>query len=624
MASTSQNPFSFSVEDPDFKAFMPQISAEILESPWTDFNLHDPGVTTLEALLFAFEDLAYKYELPLPDLMQGKEFNPFSAWLNDLLGSAYAVTEWDFRVLLANQPDVLNAAVIPAPGSVTQGLYNLLKVAIAAAPSPPPDLRQLELVLLRRRPLGTYFYRPSGRPSFIQERLVSIDFQIQLTWKEEGEPSQHQQFLKQTLANFLLPVLHLRPSQATLQIPTFTSTERDSETQDPQEQSFSAPGFRKVLTIAQLYHLIQELDCVALVSSIEIKLADGPAPFTPNDLHFPQYTFTQLGTLKVNEKEVEEQPEKRKLPAFPHPSSVPKGSWKNTGAFYSLQRSFPPIYDLGSHLTYGPDGNASLSANFRTFLSFFDQVRANQTAQLGKFYDLFSPTALEAKLSTHSLKSPPDSFYDDLPIPSPAPAPTAMSLLFQQRRLDYLLALHGWDLTDKIPKEYGEKEILRIKTEFLHLVHTGHEEKQEEESKGKSTSLNPLFRSVSLILLGEKIRILLSQEVVAVQIVEHWLFQAVNNAHRQLNFEISIFLFVPFPVPDRLRDCTQQLLNDLVPAHLVWHVHFKPEDSQETLTDLLREAVPPHPIFYLDEPLTPLQERAMIYLLSEWIYPESI
>jgi hypothetical protein len=36
---------------------------------WTDHNVHDPGITTLELLCYALTDVAYRVSFPLPDLL---------------------------------------------------------------------------------------------------------------------------------------------------------------------------------------------------------------------------------------------------------------------------------------------------------------------------------------------------------------------------------------------------------------------------------------------------------------------------------------------------------------------------------------------------------------------------
>ena len=42
---------------------------------WTDYNLHDPGITTLELLCYALTDLSYRASFPIVDLLASKTDN---------------------------------------------------------------------------------------------------------------------------------------------------------------------------------------------------------------------------------------------------------------------------------------------------------------------------------------------------------------------------------------------------------------------------------------------------------------------------------------------------------------------------------------------------------------------
>ena len=48
-----------------------RLSSEI----WTDYNLHDPGITTLELLCYALTDLSYRASFPIADLLATKTDN---------------------------------------------------------------------------------------------------------------------------------------------------------------------------------------------------------------------------------------------------------------------------------------------------------------------------------------------------------------------------------------------------------------------------------------------------------------------------------------------------------------------------------------------------------------------
>ena len=79
MATTTNNNQVFiSRTDSGFPAYLDFASLRtnainylgpITASYWTDYNIHDPGITTLEALLYALMDLGYRANFPIADLL---------------------------------------------------------------------------------------------------------------------------------------------------------------------------------------------------------------------------------------------------------------------------------------------------------------------------------------------------------------------------------------------------------------------------------------------------------------------------------------------------------------------------------------------------------------------------
>lgn len=47
-------------------------------SLWTDYNIHDPGITILEALCYALTDIAYRAGWDINDLLTPEPNKPFS------------------------------------------------------------------------------------------------------------------------------------------------------------------------------------------------------------------------------------------------------------------------------------------------------------------------------------------------------------------------------------------------------------------------------------------------------------------------------------------------------------------------------------------------------------------
>jgi hypothetical protein len=83
---------------------------------WTDYNVHDPGITILESLIFALLDLGYRTNLPSTDLFTrdpadkspDNNFFPVSA----ILGNN-PLTITDYRKLLVDLEGVKNAWLVP-------------------------------------------------------------------------------------------------------------------------------------------------------------------------------------------------------------------------------------------------------------------------------------------------------------------------------------------------------------------------------------------------------------------------------------------------------------------------------------------------------------------------------
>ncbi len=117
------------------------------KSNWTDYNLHDPGITTLEALCYAITDLGYRLTFDMQDLLAS---NPDNADIDfhifftarQLLHNA-PVTLKDFRKLLldvAVQVDaetlgIKNAWAIPATDAEIKLYVNQTQQKLAYFPT---------------------------------------------------------------------------------------------------------------------------------------------------------------------------------------------------------------------------------------------------------------------------------------------------------------------------------------------------------------------------------------------------------------------------------------------------------------------------------------------------------
>jgi uncharacterized protein len=81
---------------------------------WTDYNLHDPGITILEILCYAITDLGYRTNFSIEDILASSNNHPNQKQFFDALEilTCNAVTENDFRKILIDLDGIKNAWLV--------------------------------------------------------------------------------------------------------------------------------------------------------------------------------------------------------------------------------------------------------------------------------------------------------------------------------------------------------------------------------------------------------------------------------------------------------------------------------------------------------------------------------
>lgn len=105
---------------------------ELAGNIWTDYNLHDPGVTILEQLCFGLTELAYQANVPIADYLANErgliEFNQYALYKPQDIFPTRPVTAEDYcKRLLDEVPeiDAITVATADAPGSYGACLYQI-------------------------------------------------------------------------------------------------------------------------------------------------------------------------------------------------------------------------------------------------------------------------------------------------------------------------------------------------------------------------------------------------------------------------------------------------------------------------------------------------------------------
>lgn len=117
-----QDPLSFD----SLRATGFELSQTLSGDSWTDYNVHDPGVTILEHLCFAISDLAYRMDFPIADYLTEEstiqsldELNLFN---KDIITECSPISKNDLIKLILNQIPSLEDIVIDYSSLQTIGV----------------------------------------------------------------------------------------------------------------------------------------------------------------------------------------------------------------------------------------------------------------------------------------------------------------------------------------------------------------------------------------------------------------------------------------------------------------------------------------------------------------------
>ena len=461
---------------------------------WTDFNVHDPGVTILELLCYALTDLGYRIDHPIEDLLaDGETDGPLRSPLFSArqVLPTNPVTLRDYRKLLIDLDGVRNAWLRPAAEtclvdcpldqSSPQGEKEKVKVA----------LNGIYDVLLEREPNDNEATPDAAITAAARARLMAhrnlcedfnsigfVDEQFFLLCAEiELEPSAD---VNATWAQ----VCHTVQQELTPPTRFYSLAELLDRGRNATE-IFAGPvldhGFldNDEVDRADLLETVHLSDLIRTIMAVEGVCAVKEILFTPRDSsttpgnrwkipvrdgHQPvldpaasRIVFYK-GMVPCPVDETRAEPLLLDLTTTDRPGAenkanlpIPKGRQRHTGRYHSFQHHFPATYGIGqSRLPESASPTRKAQARQLTgYLLFFDQLLANYFAQLSNVAKLFAldetidRTYFTQVLTKEELPDLESLLADKVTFGDTIQAITENLRLFHKRRhrfLDHLLA----------------------------------------------------------------------------------------------------------------------------------------------------------------------------------------
>lgn len=494
---------------------------------WTDYNLHDPGVTILEYLCFAITDLAYRTNFDIGDLLTQKdgtidfEGNSFIKPVEAL--SSNATTIKDFRkVLLDNVNDITNVWINSLSSfhasDAMKGLYTFY-VQVQHDKVLDFDLEQglkkelLENFITHRNlcedvSTEVHILKP-------QDIVISANIIINQNMLPENIIAQ----IYYAVYEFLHPGVHF-----------YTEKELLSKGHTIDE-IYSGPKLKNGFILdeelkdrnlrvdhSELYQWISEVRGVMFVSDLKINNDDNPV-LTIDKLNFPYFNiekssfiirdYSDINVISVKQSLVldifsnlREQSERHYVRGFHRLQPKEIAGTYVSDDYHSIQKFFPAIYGIGEHgpLSALNAKDVAHAKQLKVYLMFFEQIMANYLAQLNNINELFSNqfTPFSSKTYfTQPLSSVPNflemlaeekkenlkEFFDDLSTVSYEDfldkGSESPDLFFKRRSkmLDHLLARFNESLSsypvqqfDKVYGKVQKNQVLNNELEWKSLL----------------------------------------------------------------------------------------------------------------------------------------------------------
>ncbi|MFL9482800.1 hypothetical protein ACI6Q2_08465 [Chitinophagaceae bacterium LWZ2-11] len=429
--------------------FLREKAIELIESfagkKWTDYNLHDPGITILEALCYAITDLSYKTNFNITDLLansKGEIDNAANCFFpKDLILTTNPVSINDLRKVIIDALDeVTNVWIEPAKSNYSQdsvkGIYNVYA--------------QLKKEVVEKLYTGeeaaetlAYSIATKIKEAFLSVRNVCEDLEsiILLTVQEikiEADVLVDKDvFPEDVLANVyneiqkhLNPIVHFY-TESELLAKGYTIEEIYS---GPLLENGIIPDSELTDQVtevdpAELIKIILQVPGVMAVKSLAIVDAGNyytskPFPLQKNSFPYLKVTPSDRGIKLFSDnlerfikwqvmsnilQKIQTASKRSFVSAYQKLESFQysKGEYRDVGNYFSIQNNFPVIYEIG------PDGVPSdesqerkgLVKQLKAYLLFFEQIMANYLAQLEHVQDFFSPYDPENLPHTYFFKN---------------------------------------------------------------------------------------------------------------------------------------------------------------------------------------------------------------------------
>ena len=471
---------------------------------WTDFNLHDPGVTILEQLCFALTDLVYRADFQVADHLTGA--GGYIEHAQQALHGPAAVfpcrptTTADYRCALLDTIKTIDNACFTTAETGPDGYRGLYLASVRSSrPLPAAEDERIRVQQDVMRDVAAVYRRNRNLCEDLHAVSVLVpdpcylhgDFEIGGARPPEDVVAEifdrcsraivggvvFQSFAEalkagKTLDRILNP-LHTRHGVLADGVPGEAGRDDAARFPDLMSSSALAAQVRMIDGVRLVRYL--GISRGADPQGAESELLHWDPQTSPMELQFPgrskdgscqDIRVTRAGSdVKVAHKDVAARYSELRTGdrARPHGRQdiathfpPPRGQHRELQRYTSIKTQFPAIYGIarGGLPASAPHTRKAQAQQLKAYLALFEQILANSAAQVQHLRDLFSnqPVSRTYWWQRIADDTEPDASRRQMPEAPEVPDEHALrgevfrAGLDRDRRsraLDFLLALHG-------------------------------------------------------------------------------------------------------------------------------------------------------------------------------------
>jgi hypothetical protein len=495
-----------------------QLLQELSGGTWTDYNLHDPGVTVLEQLCYALTDLIYRTGFDPQDYLVGEDgtidFDEGALYRPEDIFPSGPVTINDYRKLLFDGiPDIDNVWVKPSTSEAVPGLYRVY-VQITAEAEARGEAATRGVI----DAIHSMFAANRNLGEDLEDVMVVTlsHYRLQGTVEVNGDRN----------AAEILAEIYYRAARYMSASLVFRSFDEVRDRGDSLDRIFTGPLTTHVcideeelgrqidsITISELNGIIGGIEGATRIRRLYFENEQGQTqhiPYNPLDfvphLQFPE-NDDEVGVnlyagdraIRVSLRDIRGaydrlNSEYRSLRQIGHDygffSALPRGEFRHLEEYFSVLDQFPNNYGVNR---YGipetaPPRRKAQARQLKAYLLFFEQVMANFLENLRGISRLFSrDDQLERSYFYQVLTDREIPDVNNLYQESAPPLDERIAGIvgrydnFGDRRsrvLDYLLAIYGERFAQGDLRHFNyyytvrelEQEVIRNKLNLLKLI----------------------------------------------------------------------------------------------------------------------------------------------------------